>query len=247
MKSSRTKVAALSYSLKVIKSRKKSEFVIHNFSAQKFTTVLSAKERISNFLVGDVTGFGYIIPGHGLKGKKQVIDVDSDLKTMYAIYSGKRELTLWCTGELNEMAKSMCARKDENKENAPTVLSKSKTGKIMQEVNDIMSKLQEKHGTKYSVEKLSAWAHMINAKTHGSYDAAPKYPYFNTETPISQSPVSTPKAQSSAAAATLSRVQCRSECMDQLSKWHSLLEKGVITQQQYNGLQSSIIDDISQL
>ena len=55
----------------------------------------NAEKYLSKFLVNTVFTFGYIIPGHGLKGKQQVINEDSDLKTMYAIHFGKREIVLW--------------------------------------------------------------------------------------------------------------------------------------------------------
>ena len=34
------------------------------------------------------------------------------------------------------------------------------------------------------------------------------------------------------------RIQYRSECMDQLDKWHLLLSRGVITQEQYSECRS---------
>lgn len=127
---------------------RKKEFSIHKFNAEKFTKVAMALKRISDCLVGDVTTLGYIIPGHGMKGKKQVITVDSDLETMYAIHYGKREIILWCTGELNEEAKSRKrTREDEDKENVHASVPKSKVGKKMQEVNGIMDILREKHGS----------------------------------------------------------------------------------------------------
>jgi hypothetical protein len=256
-----------------MKSNKKSEYSVYRFDAQKFSNIETAKKCISECLVGSVTTIGYIIPGHGFKGKQQVINVDSDLSTMYAINYGKREVILWCIGELNEETKSRKrAREDEDKENASTAMPKSKTGKKMQEVNNIMAKLKEKHESQYSVEKLSAWAHMINMKTHESYDSPPNYPYFrNTKikrtTPKTQSTTpatrsTTPETQSSVTPATLSpatiatptvtlspykRIQYRSECMDQLNKWHSLLKNGIINEEQYKTMQSSILDDITKL
>jgi hypothetical protein len=35
--------------------------------------------------------------------------------------------------------------------------------------------------------------------------------------------------------------------MDQLTKWHSLMEKGIITQDQYQDFRSTILNDIEKL
>ena len=40
------------------------------------------------------------------------------------------------------------------------------------------------------------------------------------------------------------RIALRMKCIEQLEKWHSLLEKTVITQEQYAKLQQSILNDI---
>ena len=36
----------------------------------------------------------------------------------------------------------------------------------------------------------------------------------------------------------------RSECIIQLHKWHALLEKGVISQEQYEAVQKTIMKDV---
>ena len=221
---------------------------MYKFSAQKFKDVKSAKKCLQESLVGSVTTFGYIIPGHGFKGKQQVIKMDSDLKTMYAIHHAKHEILLWCTGKLNEEAKSRKrARDDEDKENSQKTQAsmppKSKTSKKMQEVNDIIANLKEKHGSHFSIEMLSTWAHMIHMKKHSSFDTAPNFPYFNNAKKTSETQSSatavlperqssataglperqssatavTPETLSSASAMTLSpykRIHYRSECMD---------------------------------
>lgn len=235
------------YSLKVIKLARKSEYTLHKFSAQKFSNLSSAKKYISKFLTGSVTTFGYIIPGHGVKGKQLVIKEDHDLETMYAIYFGKREIMLWCTGELNESTTTTpCRKRDrENEGNSSTCTSmpKSKTGKRMEEVDDIVDELKEKHKSQYSVEKLNAWAHMIHMGKHTSYESPPDLPYFGKhkqQNVLSETP----------AVVALSpgkRIHYRTECMDQLSKWHSLLEKGVVSEEQYSLLQASIMEDITKM
>ena len=43
------------------------------------------------------------------------------------------------------------------------------------------------------------------------------------------------------------RINLRSECIDQLNKWHGLLEKGAISQTQYDEFKKKIIGDIADL
>ena len=45
-------------------------------------------------------------------------------------------------------------------------------------------------------------------------------------------------------ASPMKRLNMRTQCIEQLSKWHVLLESGAISQAQYEELKSSIIDDI---
>ena len=44
----------------------------------------------------NVCSFGYILPGHGLKGKHVWVTASEDLDEMYAVHKTKREITLWC-------------------------------------------------------------------------------------------------------------------------------------------------------
>ena len=46
------------------------------------------------FVDGASCEFGYLFPGHGLKGKQRVIENDEDV-AMYGDYKGKRIITLW--------------------------------------------------------------------------------------------------------------------------------------------------------
>lgn len=114
-------------------------------------------------------------------------------------------------------------------------------------MEEIVKKFKSKHGTLYSVEKLNIWAHMLHIEKHGSLDVPPNVPYFtrahqssqqksvsqSTSSPVTIGPVSPGK-----------RVSLRTECMEQLSKWHSLLEKHVITQNHYDKVQQTILKDL---
>ena len=40
--------------------------------------------------------FGYIEPGHGLRGKKEWLSMDDDVTEMLQIHKDKKEVMLWC-------------------------------------------------------------------------------------------------------------------------------------------------------
>lgn len=93
---------------------------------------------------------------------------------------------------------------------------------------------------------------MIDLGKHHSYDEPPDLPYFGRKKPKENSMhlPAQPQPECSSSSQPLSpgkRIHYRSECMDQLSKWHSLLETGIITQEQYKELQSTILADIANL
>ena len=54
--------------------------------------------------------------------------------------------------------------------------------KKIQDVEELVEKLQSKHGAKYSVEQFKAWANLIHLKKHSSEDKPPELPYFTGRT-----------------------------------------------------------------
>jgi hypothetical protein len=109
---------------------------------------------------------------------------------------------------------------------------------IAQKISDVelvVMRLKEKHASLYSVEKLNARAHMIDIGKHDSYDVPPDLPYFRgriTKSPTT--PGSSPQPVTSCSASPSKRISMRTQLLSQMEKWHTLLEKGGITQAQYN-------------
>ena len=104
---------------------------------------------------------------------------------------------------------------------------------MMSNVNEIVTKLKAKHGEKYTPVQLNCWAHMIHTHKHESLDNPPNKSFFGKKNPSSAGGVSPGK-----------RISLRSECINQLDKWHQLKEHGVITPEQYEELQKTILVDI---
>ena len=177
---------------------------------------------------------------------------------MYDVaYQKKKEILLWCYALLpgNDASEKDAPRKAKDSENAS---DSSKCGKKIRKLRDIVSELKEKHGTKYSPELLTSWAHMVDMEKHDSYDEPPNLPFFvGCKNPTKKTTDhekaaeveidSAPDSRLPTGTCLGKRIKYRSECMDQLSKWHDLLEKGVVNQQQYQEMQSKILSDIANI
>ena len=113
---------------------------------------------------------------------------------------------------------------------APTPKAKSTCVRKVSEVEEIIKDLREKHGTNFNIEQFSMWAHVIHIGKHFLREAPPDLPFFRQgikKTTVSSS-AGIHTSSSSVAVSPGKRVSLRSECINQLDKWHSLLEKLVL-------------------
>ena len=224
----------------------------------------------------DKLEFGYIEPGHGLKGKKEWILDDNDMKEFLEKYQSKnkKEFTLWCYSHGPSHCKEGKRGSKRSRSKSPTVKPGSSRYDAhiakMAKVDEIYKKIDETHGNLYSPEQKRAWAHLIELGKHESITCPPKKRFFQSPSTSTSSSSGSPSASTptcstatTAATSTCStatcsspspfvsspgrRVSIRSECIDQLQKWHSLLDCGAITKEQYDELQSTILSDIKKL
>ena len=204
--------------------------------ALKRQVLVDYKEKVCD----PIHPFGYIEPGHGLRGKLRFLVCDEDLHHMYCIHKKKPyEITLWCYGPSDvrgmKRSSSECEAESSEMSKAPRSSYDKHVDKMVrvEETEDI---LRENHKGKFSDEQLRSWAHMYVMKKHDSLEIPPDKPFWKTpKTPSSNStPVSPGK-----------RINLRGQCVDQLLKWHELLEKGAITKEQYDDFKSTILDDVN--
>ena len=100
----------------------------------------------------------------------------------------------------------------------------------MAAVDEIYDELQEKHKGKDSPEQLRAWSHLLEMGKCNSCEDQPDKPFFKGR----KSAGTVAKKPVSAGMSPVKRVNMRSELIDQLQKWHQLLELGAISHTQYN-------------
>ena len=101
-----------------------------------------------------------------MKGKKHPLVDEDDVIAMYTLYKGKRNVLLWCYLLSTGVAySSNCVKKRKRVDDEVEAAPKSKrviNQKKIQEVEDIVAQLKEKHGNEFKVEHLNAWAHLIH-------------------------------------------------------------------------------------
>jgi hypothetical protein len=271
------------YKVKMINSCKKSDYSVKKFKhSGKFRTVKELVTILSTTFDINVGKVGYMLPGHGLKGKHHYIHTDNQVSDMYDQFKGKCEILLCCwylTGNQPVIVEDDTSENENMCQNSlptipaippkPSKRCESITKKIT-EAEDIMNTLGMIHHKKYSVQQLSSWAHMIQMGSHHSYDTPPDLPYFtgnrkHGSKKSEQSPVHKKSDEEMALTSSPCKRKCgsivdddipqtfspskrlkiRGECVDQLRKWHELLERGGISQEQYEDIQKTIMADMN--
>ena len=166
-----------------------------------------------------------------MKGKQVKISTDSELVIMYETHKKKKRILLWmkCKSKATPPKRVLeCDKSDlpQNKRQASLLT-------MMNEVDTIVTKLTDIHGKKFTPVQLNCWAHMINTHKHDSFDIPPNKPFFGKKSDGDTVGISPTK-----------KISLRSECINQLDKWHQLKERGVIGNDQYEELQAKILGDI---
>ena len=215
---------------------------------------------------GDQVEFGYIVPGHGLRGKKEWIMDDSDAKKFLASFKGKKtSVTLWCYSQTSQSSSKGKAKKNSKRSRSRSPITRAGPSRYdahvtkMAKVDEIYQKIHETHGNLYSPEQKRAWAHMVELGKHDSISQPPKKRFFQIRGDSESSPASSSHSSAASTSASTAstpstlvtspgrRVSIRSECIDQLKKWHALLDCGAITKEQYDEIQGTILSDVRKL
>ena len=233
------------YSVKVCNPKKKSQFEVLLLKTKaKFESVDDLKKQIladhKEKVCDPIDQFGYIEPGHGLRGKLRFLVSNEDLQHMYSVHKRKPyEVKLWCYGPSDVPG---VKRSSTDCEAGSSVMSKAprrsydKHVDKMAKVEETEDILRENHKGKFSEEQLRSWAHMYVMKKHDSLEVPPDKPFWKTP--------KTPSGSSTAVSPS-KRINLRGQCVDQLLKWHELLEKGTITKEQYDNFKSTILEDVN--
>ena len=168
------------------------------------------------------------------------------LKVQYEDYKGKNEVLLWFyipSGNVHHGGGSSRVR-------SRSPVKKKTQSNYQNKVEAVVVKLKEKHSGKYPEEKIRMWGHLIQMGKHASYDDPPNLPFFRKDkrsVASSCNPTENVPRNPSQGVSPSKRLQMRSQCIEQLGRWHTLLEKGGITKGQYDELQATIFQDMQNM
>ena len=236
------------YSVKVTDRSKRSNYTVKKLNTgTKFEGIEQIKEALSLSLDFVPSEFGYIQPGHGMQ---RWLHDNDDVEQMYTFSPKKKDIVLWCfTAPSNGDSHG---KKRPSESGLEASKPKSACLKKIEDVEIIVNELKEKHKNTYSIEQFNTWAHLIHIGKHGSNETPPDLPFFRgirrrKSSPSSLTASSPTKSGEQGSVVGVSpgkRVSLRSECISQLDKWHAHLEKGVVSQEQYEEVQKTIMNDV---
>ena len=236
----------IQYSVKVIPNpSRKSEFTIERLRdcEEKFSDVGILKAKLQEVFLKDTQEIdvGYIEPGHGSRGKLRWLSSTADLEDMYALFSSrnKKEILLWCCPRKKEMPMQKPKPPATGNSTAPTQHQQHVSR--LENVDNIFQQLREKHDN-FSDEQIRTWAHMISMHRHDSYELPPDKPFFRK-----RKVPKVPSGDDGTGVSPGKKLSMRSECIDQLHKWHDLYEKRAISKEQYEEFQRSILGDMKRI
>ena len=170
--------------IQLINPDRKSEYSVEKWPTRiMFKTVshlsTKLKEKYVELVPYKELRVDYMDPGHGWKEIQCWIVCDDNLKYMYKAYSSKTEILIWCflPGKLECNAKK-CKNPSDDNLNEKRTKCVAEIEDKMNEVKEILAKLQSKHGKKFSVEQYHAWAQLIHIGKQESYDEPPNFPFL---------------------------------------------------------------------
>ena len=175
------------YCMKIFNPDKRSKYVMEKFRRyEKFTSPQELRESLMTDyedLVAEKDDFdiGY---SKGRGASKVWIMDEEDLQTMYQSHNKDQEIVLWCEGRQDTADKSVdslepatsTGRKRKTSDAARPPPSKRQA--IQEEVDEIFSKLSDKHGQQYTAAQYRLWANMLQVGTHRDYASLPQVPMF---------------------------------------------------------------------
>ena len=229
-----------SYTVKVINPNGMGGYELHTLDTHEtFLHVQDMKESIlsncQEYIEKDKKlQFGYVVPGHGKKGKQLEITSDDDLRGMYPRHKKGTKILLWMKQTVTSTIRKRSRTPDETQESSvnkrfhtSSEIDSSTSGgrkshsnydkyvEKMTVVDKIFDELSAKHGDKYTPEQYRCWANLIQLRKHDSYDTTPNKRFFTEKSRGTVTAVSPGVSPSK-------RINMRSECMSQLDKWHGL-------------------------
>ena len=210
---------------------------LHNFRSQ-FDSIASMKSCISEEYPDtespSTRRIVFYTVGYFNSSTKCWLIKDEDLSVMYKL--PKTDIILWCDAQDDTMddnapsskKSKMSTKRDDQKEEDP--------------FNEVFKDLQKRHKADYSSPLLQLWARVYVNGIHDSLDEPPDLPQFGKSKAKSVSGV-----QHSSAMSPCKVADTRSKYIAQLHEIKSLVQEGVLTDQEYSEQKDIILGSLRKL
>ena len=148
--------AKILFKCKLVNPDKKSEFIIKKSHACKFQTMLEMESFLKDSFnelhkeQAEKLTFGYIVPGHGMKGRQEWITDDDDVKNMFDVYCKKKEVLLWCFLPVRRNAKRSKSEQDISHKKRKN--NSTEGDNDSDDVATLVQRLKQEHGNAFSIE-----------------------------------------------------------------------------------------------
>ena len=178
---------AMSVGLKVFSPANRKEFkmyTLRNLQRNDFSDPATLKSEIFAQLGDEVVcGTLDFDMGYLIRNEKKWIHNAEDARDALAVVAGGGKLTLWCTGTNRRQGQKrpQTDKPEGGDEGERRKKKRSFTGEREERMTELVAKLRERHGAKYSQFQYRLWAEMFINETHKSLDEVPPYPMFGEE------------------------------------------------------------------
>lgn len=185
-------------------------------------------------------GYWIGFPGHGAIWEQIWITNNSDLgakkRIMILFFTQKKK---WSRSPVGT-CESSTNKRSRNK-------SEERSLKLAQ-ADETVSELEQKNSSKYWIEQLNVWEHMLQLKKHDSQEVPHDKPFFQIRGSKSRT-ISPKKGKLSSVSCGVSlgkQIGLHTEFLLQLDKWHQLFERGA-TSVFFKEMQETILEEMKTL
>ncbi len=108
----------------------------------------------------------------GKQSKKHWLIEDGDLKEMYEMANVKKSVFLWCDSRVAEKKRELKRKHPSSHEGC----TRNKRVELEEDIEDIVERLKETHGDKFSYSQYRVWARLVKSGLYKDITVVPPVP-----------------------------------------------------------------------
>ena len=194
------------------------------------------------------------------QGTKRIwIRNEADLKDFFQALQTKGA-TLWCDGvahcKTSTRKHSRCATPDSSESDECETPARGKRKKKktayeqkLERIDDIVDKLREKHGSRFTSLQYRVWAETVNAGRHDGMESPPRGSFFRQSMKAAKAVSASPKRDSecptnppsTTCITPIKAAELKSTYIKQIKELYSLFEIGALSSEDFQQQKSAIL------